>query len=432
MYLPRFLETLTAGDGAPRATPQEMEILRCLGRRKAEILATDTVAQRVRLWKKHHALQGERPMLLVFPEGSWAELIAADPALQCRCADPVLRWIEQELRIEIYAFDHFDTDNVPNPPVWVPKAIGHTGWGVEARWHDVRMERGAKGFNPVITDEAGLEQLRFPEVFHHAEVSRRRHEAVAGIFDGILPVESVGIKHVSFHLMAQWSALRGLEEMMVDMIAEPEFTHRAIAFLAEGQRRLVEQYETLGLLEHNHDNTYHSSGGNGWLESPPGPPVVEGAPVRRANLWASAEAQELTGVSPEMHDEFALRYERELLAPFALTGYGCCEDISSKVDRVLELPHMRRISISPFSDTARTSPAIGPRAISSWKPRPTDLVGTFQPERLHAYLRENLDRLRAADCRIEVILKDTHTCDNHPERFDQWCRIARKEIARVS
>jgi hypothetical protein len=29
-----------------------------------------------------------------------------------------------------------------------------------------------------------------------------------------------------------------------------------------------------------------------------------------------------------------------------------------------------------------------------------------------------------------MILKDTHTCEHHPERFDRWARIAREEVER--
>lgn len=422
MYLPRLIDH----SAAPKASAEEIRILRELARRKAEILASPVVSERTRLWKKHNALAQERPMLLVFPEGSWAELIASSEALQCRCSDPLLRYIEQEMRIELHAFEHFDTDNVPTPAVWVPKAIRNTGWGVEARWEMSEVERGSRRFDPVIGQESDLDKMRFPEVIHDEEVSQRRFEAVNEIFNGILPVDLVGIKHVSFHLFAQWTALRGLEEVLMDMIAEPELTHRAMAFLAEGNRRLLEQYERLGLLEFNHDNTYHSSGGNGWLESCPGP--TPGASATRANMWASAEAQELTVVSPAMHGEFALRYEKELLEPFALTGYGCCEDITDKCDLVLKIPHIRRISVSPFANVARSAPRIGNLAIYSWKPRPTDLVGTFHTERIRSYLRENIAECRKAGCNFEVILKDTHTCERHPERFTEWCRIAREEI----
>lgn len=422
MYLSRLTDHIAT------ATAGETRTLRELARRKAEILASPAVGERTRLWKMHNALLQERPMLLVFPEGSWSELIASSEALQCRCSDPLLRQIEQGIRMELYAFEHFDTDNVPTPSIWVPKAIGNTGWGVEARWEMSQEVHGARKFYPVIAEESDMDKMRFPEVFHNEELSNARFAAVNEIFDGILPVELVGIKHVSFHLMAQWTALRGLEEVLMDMIAEPEFTHRAITFLAEGNRRLVEQYENFGLLEFNHDNTYHSTGGNGWLESCPGPEA--GTTAKRANMWASAEAQELTVVSPAMHAEFALRYEKELLEPFALTGYGCCEDITDKCSLVLDIPHIRRISISPFTNVARSALQIGDRAIFSWKPKPTDLVGHFNPERIRSYLRENIAECRKSGCNFEVILKDTHTCERHPGRFDEWSRIAREEIDR--
>jgi len=416
---------------APYASADEIRILRELARRKAELLANPVVVERIRLWKKHNALAQERPMLLVFPEGGWEDIIPAEDSLQRLCSDPLLRGIEWDLRSELYAFEHFDTDNVPTPFICVPKAIRTTGWGIEARWEKSDMERGAKRFDPVIAQESDLDKMHFPDVIHDEDVSQRRYETVNEIFDGILPVNLVGIQHVSFHLLNHWTSLRGLEEVFMDMIAEPEFTHRAISFLAEGNHRLVEQYERMGLLEFNHNNTYQNSGGNGWLETCPGPEPVPGHPAKRAQIWASAEAQELTAVSPEMHEEFALRYEKALLEPFALTGYGCCEDITAKCGLVLDIPHIRRISISPFTNVALSAPQIGNRAIFSWKPKPTDLVGSFNPERIRSYLRENFAECRSAGCNFEVILKDTHTCERHPERFDNWCRIAREEINRL-
>ena len=29
---------------------------------------------------------------------------------------------------------------------------------------------------------------------------------------------------------------------------------------------------------------------------------------------------------------------------------------------------------------------------------------------------------------LEIILKDTHTCDHHPERFTLWTKIARELV----
>lgn len=199
--------------------------------------------------------------------------------------------------------------------------------------------------------------------------------------------------------------------------------HDAMTLLEEGHRRMVQQYVELNLLELNNDNTYHNSGGNGFTDEFPAPgydPVY----VRPCDMWASAEAQEMALVSPEQHEEFVLAYERRLLAPFGLNGYGCCEDLSQKLDDVLTIPNIRRISISPFADVDICAEKLQGRAIFSWKPHPAHLVGHFDPAQVRDYLRHTLDACRAHGCVLEMILKDTHTCDHHPERFDQWAEIA--------
>ncbi len=47
-------------------------------------------------------------------------------------------------------------------------------------------------------------------------------------------------------------------------------------------------------------------------------------------------------------------------------------------------------------------------------------------------IRHTLDVARANGCVLEMILKDTHTCEHHGERFDAWTRIAREEIRIVT
>jgi hypothetical protein len=135
-------------------------------------------------------------------------------------------------------------------------------------------------------------------------------------------------------------------------------------------------------------------------------------------MWASAESQEMAQVSPRMHHEFAMQYEKRLLEPFGLTGYGCCEDLSRKLDDVFTIPHIRRISISPFADVAASAARLQGNYIFSWKPQPAHLVGDFDAERLKAYINNTLEITQAHGCVLEIILKDTHTVEFHPERFD--------------
>ena len=65
--------------------------------------------------------------------------------------------------------------------------------------------------------------------------------------------------------------------------------------------------------------------------------------------------------------------------------------------------------------------------IFSWKPRPAHLVGEFDPKRVRDYIAHTLRAAEANGCVLEMILKDTHTCE-HPERFTEWTRIAKQLI----
>ena len=169
------------------------------------------------------------------------------------------------------------------------------------------------------------------------------------LFGELLKVKPAGIRHIGYGLMSQYSDWCGLERMMTDMLDRPDFMHRVLRFITTGHQRLLQQWQDANLLRLNNDNTYHSSGGNGFTDQLPAP-GFDPAHVRPIDLWASAQSQELAQVSPRMHREFALPYEKELLQPFGLAGYGCCEDLSKKLEDVLTIPNIRRVSISPFAD----------------------------------------------------------------------------------
>jgi hypothetical protein len=326
-----------------------------------------------------------------------------------------------------YGHEHFADDTVVERRWLVAKRITSTGWGLETRHIASPERRGAWHFDPVIKEPADLKKLRFPEIGYDEPATLRELAAKQELFGDILEVALVGVKHISYHLMNHYTALRGLEEVMLDMYAEPGMLHDAMAFLEEGHRRLLRQYRALNLLAFNNDNTYQNSGGNGYTDELP---LADADParVRPADMWASAEAQEMAQVSPEHHAEFILEYEKRLLAPFGLTGYGCCEDLTRKLDLVFTIPRIRRISISPWADVDVCAAKLKGNYIFSWKPNPAHLVGHFDAAAVREYIRRTLAAARAHGCVLEMILKDTHTCENHPERFDEWMRIAREAI----
>lgn len=394
-------------------------ILRDLARRVAEIASLPVMAHRREMWRRHNRLKRVRPMILVFPEGAWRELLPPN-ALQCEDEDA--RRMERSLRMRLYYHEHFYDDTVVEKEWIVNKVVRTTGWGLEPRHIPSSVSTGAWGFDPLIKTPGDLKRLRFPDVQYDPEATRRNFETAQEIFGDVLDVKLKGVSRVSFHLMNLYCQLRGLEQVMWDMHDNPGMLHEAMSFLEEGNRRIVQQYEDLNLLSLNNDSTYHSSGGVGYTDELP-LPNCDPNHIRPCDVWASAEAQEMAQVSPDMHEEFILQYERRLLEPFALNGYGCCDDLTRKLDLVFQIPHIRRISISPWADVDTCAEKLQGNHIFSWKPNPAYLVGAFDDQRVRQYIRHTLDVTR--DCVIELILKDTHTCENRPERFTRWTAIAR-------
>lgn len=55
------------------------------------------------------------------------------------------------------------------------------------------------------------------------------------------------------------------------------------------------------------------------------------------------------------------------------------------------------------------------------KPNPAHLIDEFDYKKIEDYIIKILEVVK--DCTLEIILKDTHTCENHPERFDMWTEM---------
>jgi len=405
-------------------TQRDKRILRDVAKRVAEIANLPIMGKRREMWKQHNRLERVRPMILVFPEGSWRELL---PQSVLCCEEERTRRIEWELRRRIYHQEYIHDDTVIEKVWVVNKTITRSTWGLEPNHIPSDNPTGAWGFDPVIKKSSDLKKLKFPQVEYDEKSSEKNFAEAQELFGDILDVKLRGISHISFHLMNLYCQLRGLDQVMWDMYDEPNMLYEAMTFLEEGHRQLIQQYIDLNLLSLNNDETYHSSGGVGYSTELP-KPDYDPQRIQPCDMWASAEAQEMAQVSPKAHAEFILPYERRLLESFGLNGYGCCEDLTNKLDYVFTIPNLRRISISPWADVDKCAEKLQRNYIFSWKPRPMDLVGSFNSKKIREYIKHTLDVTK--DCVIEMILKDTHTCENHPERFTQWTDIAQDLVSK--
>ncbi|MDI6826853.1 MAG: hypothetical protein QME62_00035 [Armatimonadota bacterium] len=401
---------------------KDKQILRELAGKVAEIAAHPRQAELREMWKRHNRLEKIKPMVLVYPECSWMEIL---PDSDLQCTDELARKYEKQLRQRIYYWEHLRDDSVQEPWVKVDLCWWTTGWGITPSTIPSPIERGAWAFNPPIKEESDIEKLRFPDLVIDEEKTQSNFEALHDAIGDILEVKIhrrifawnfTGLANIFIYL-------RGLDQMMWDMVERPEWLHRVMSFLAEGNMRLLDQVEAYDKLDLVNTDDYVGSGGLAYTDELPGP-GFQGR-VRLCDLWGFAEAQELVGVSPQMHEEFVFQYQRPLVERFGLNCYGCCEPVTDRLDYVFKFARMRRISISPWADRRIAAEKLQDKYIYSWKPNPAHLVGGFNADFIRKYIRETLEI--AKDCILEIILKDVHTVEHHPERLWEWVRIAQEE-----
>ena len=219
--------------------------------------------------------------------------------------------------------------------------------------------------------------------------------------------------------------LRGIEHFMMDMLDNPEWLHRMVKFMSDGVVNTHQEAEAAGdwgLCAHQNQAMPYAEE----LEDPAA--NVNG--VKRSQLWGYMAAQELTAVSPAMHDEFMLQYQLPILKHFGLVSYGCCEDLTNKIDMLRQIPNLRRIAVSPFADAARCAEQIGQDYVLSYRPSPTDMVSyRFDRDRIRSILKRDLKACR--DCHVDITLKNVLTVENDPTRVQNWVALTREVIADI-
>jgi hypothetical protein len=412
-----------------RIQNQDKRILRNLAKKVRAVSQDPVFEARKKQWIAHNGLKSTHPLILIFPEGSWRELL---PASELQCHELNARCIEWELRKRIVQYELMDDDTVFESNWIVTKSISDTGWGLEPKRVMINEDekagrmQTAYRYEPVIEHPSDLKKLEHPQVLYDEKNSIRRYQDAQELFGDILNVELKGTGQLSLCYTPLYAKLRGLTRVMMDMYEEPAMLHDAMAFMEQGYEKLIDQYAELNLLSLNNDNTYHSSGGIGFTDELP-KDGFDPERVRTKDIWASSQSQEMSEVSPEMHYEFIMKYEMKSLRHFGLNGYGCCENLTKKLEYVFQIPNIRRISISPWADVEKCADVLKANYIFSWKPNPSYLANeNFDGEFIKNYIQHTLHA--AKDCVLEIILKDTHTCRNQPQRFTEWAKIVRELV----
>ncbi len=403
----------------------DRDLLRTLARRYVEVSRDPAQARRRDLWRNHNSLRRTMPLIYV-RAFAWHEL----PESRCQCTDPFLRQWEDWFRNRLF-WASLGDDSVFEP--WVPlPAVKETPpeglWGLPIRW--IGRGQGCAGIcDPPIKAPEDLERLAAP----HHRVDEARTADLAGrlrdVFGDLLPVvidRTPAYWNFNGDISTLLAQLRGLEQILWDMADRPAWLHQLLGRMRDGiltVHREAEQAGHWSLLSHYNQAMPYA------LELPD--PAPRG-PVCRRELWCFLASQEFTGVGPAMFEEFMLRYQIPILQEFGLSAYGCCEDLTRKIDVLRQIPNLRRIAVSPMADVRRCAEQIGDRYVLSYRPSPSDMVGYGWDEpRVRRILREALSACRRNGCHVDITLKDVETVQGDSRRLSGWVQVTREIIEEV-
>ncbi|AKJ65605.1 hypothetical protein [Kiritimatiella glycovorans] len=408
----------------------DIQALRETVKRYLEVAYDPIQEERRRLWSAHHAFKPTPPPIFVMVGmfNAFCKEMFGDA--QMKCADPLFREHERWLKMRLFVSEIGD-DQIIEPWLTQGAAIetyGGRPWGLAQDFEPSAMEGGAMKMHSSLDDWSLMNQMHFP---HHCVDENLTRAAVEKIGDAVGDLIPIDVNRgplcqgTRMDISTDLAQLRGLETIMTDMYEYPDELHKLLAYMRDGILANHREAEDAGhwtlTSQINQTELYSDD-----LERP----KPNSGPRRRRDLWACCMAQELTLVSPEFHDIFMLQYQIPIMKEFGAISYGCCENLTEKIDILRQIPNLRIIAVTPSADPKRCAEQIGSDYIISYRPNPTDMIcGEFNEDRIRRILRRDLAAMRGGH--VQINLKDIETVERDPDRLRRWTRIAREVIDEV-
>jgi hypothetical protein len=401
---------------------KDISILRDLAKRYMEVCARPEMKTRRDLWRKHNSLKDTIPPIYT-RAFAWQEM----PESKLACEDEELRQYENFFRYRLF-WDSLNDDSIFEPWIKVGAVSCQEGWGIDVDRHFSGEEGGSYKVDYALKNPEDIRKLVEPK---HEVDEQKTSARVNKLRDAIGDLITINIDHAPQHrafggdISTYLGLFRGIENIMLDMYDNPEWLHSVVSFMSKGILKVHKEAEEAG----DWGLGAHENQAMPYAEELPDPaPNVNG--IKRSQLWAFMAAQEFTAISPAMHDEFLLKYQLPILRHFGLVAYGCCEDLTSKIDMLRQIPNLRRIAVSPMANPARCAEQIRRDYVFSYRPSPADMVSyNYDEARIRKIIGRDLKACR--QCHVDITLKDVETVGRDPDRVRRWVNVTREVIAEV-
>ena len=139
-----------------------------------------------------------------------------------------------------------------------------------------------------------------------------------------------------------------------------------------------------------------------------------------------SHAQEFTGVSQEMLEEFVLPYQAQITDQFGLCSYGCCEPIDKQVDTIAKyIKNLRIISISPFCDYEMVASNHRGKYVMACKLHPEFLIN-YDPQRLENHIKQIMEKTQG--CCVTLNFAELTYYDGNSNVYRQAAEVIHNAV----
>ena len=398
--------------------------LRLLAREYYEQAMSPVNTERMKLHRAVNDLKMERPVVLI-DEIPFHEL-NFDGSLTCVCTDPLLRGVEDWMRKRLFQWKFFPADMILEPYIPVTKVMSSTGIGVEIQDDLINTNDGqgisAHWYHDQLATPEDVEKIHLPVITYEKEETMTRYTKIAEALGDIIPVKIVG--HGCY--TSPWdniSRYRGVNNLLVDLIDEPEHSHNIVSKIFACEESRLQQMEDLDLFELNQYSLHCTAALCSDLAKD-----YDGGKVLRKHIWGRGMAQIFASVSKDMHEEFDIDYMKKLLGKFGLSYYGCCEPLDTKMDIVEKIPNLRKVSITPWANVDVAAEAIGKKYVLANKPNPAAVTVPLDEDALRKEIGRTLAAVKRNGCSCDIVLKDISSAGHDVNNMIRWEQIVMEMV----
>ncbi len=165
----------------------------------------------------------------------WGDILGFD--LVRFYADPE-EYLRRNLQMALYRFDRWDEDTPLERRIriWMGVSFEASLFGAQTRYAERECPWISGG--PVVTDEAAFESLEPPDFFTSGLMPRAHefYDRIRRMLPEDFEVDFPDWERSPFGVC---NHIRGTENLLVDIVQEPQFANRQIAFMTECRKRWV-------------------------------------------------------------------------------------------------------------------------------------------------------------------------------------------------